>query len=65
MNKNTKMLVGVGLAILGGIVMVKNLDEKPSTKEEIKETHGLSGVPLSVLGAVIFAAGGYLIFKKD
>ncbi len=65
MTKNTKTLVGVGLAILGGIVLFKNLDEKQSTKQEIKETHGLSGVPLSVLGAAIFGVGGYLIFKKD
>ena len=65
MNKNTRLYTGVALAVIGGVVMFKNLDEKQPTKEENKATHGLSGVPLSVLGAAIFAVGGYLIFKKD
>lgn len=65
MNKDAKLYTGVALAIIGGIVMFKNLDEKKSTPEEIKATNGLSGIPLSVVGAAIFAVGGYLIFKKD
>jgi hypothetical protein len=65
MNKETRTLVGGAIAVIGGIVMFKNLDEKPTTKEENKATNGLSGIPLSVVGAAIFAVGGYLIFKKD
>jgi hypothetical protein len=65
MNKDTKIYTGVALAVIGGIVMFKNLDEKKSTPEENKATHGLSGIPLSILGAAMFAVGGYLLFKKD
>lgn len=65
MDKDTKTLMGATLITTGSLIAYEGYNIPKASKAEMEATRGGAFNVSTVLGAIIFIGGLYLLFKKD